>query len=102
MSLSSLNSIEQIVFELVSGNENVNRQTDGQTNGTKNGKMNGRNYTNFRRNLAMMVIYIPVKYEFDWTNRFGVRVRKRKMWTDIWMDRQIDKKRTNRWTNKQT
>ena len=26
----------------------------------------------------MMVIYVPVKYEFDWTNRFPVRVQKRK------------------------
>ena len=35
---------------------------------------------NFERNLAMMVIYLPVKFEFDWTNR--VRVRKRKCgWT---------------------
>ena len=25
-----------------------------------------------------MVIYLPVKFEFDWTNRFRVRVRKRK------------------------
>ena len=37
----------------------------------------------------MMVIYVPVKYEFDWTNRFRVRVRKRKCertegWTDKW------------------
>ena len=31
----------------------------------------------------MMVIYLPVKFEFDWTNHFRVRVRKRKMWTDI-------------------
>ena len=23
----------------------------------------------------MMVIYLPVKFEFDWTNRFQVRVR---------------------------
>ena len=30
----------------------------------------------------MMVIYLPVKFEFDWSNRFKVRVRKRKMWTD--------------------
>ena len=30
----------------------------------------------------MMVIYLPVKFEFDWSNRFRVRVRKRKMWTD--------------------
>ena len=47
----------------------------GQTHGwtdkrTKNGQTNGRNFTNFERNLAMMVIYLPVKFEFDWTNRF--------------------------------
>ena len=33
MSLPSLNSIGQAVFE--SGNKNVDRQTDGQTNGQK-------------------------------------------------------------------
>ena len=32
MSLSSKNSIGQTVFELESGNENVDKQTDGQTN----------------------------------------------------------------------
>ena len=26
----------------------------------------------------MMVIYLPVKFEFDWTNRFRVTVRKQK------------------------
>ena len=26
----------------------------------------------------MMVIYVPVKFEFNWTNRLRVRVRKRK------------------------
>ena len=26
----------------------------------------------------MIVIYLPVKFEFDWTNRFRLRVRKRK------------------------
>ena len=62
------NSIGQTIFELESGHKNV----DGQ----KNGQTNGRNYTNFERNLAMMVIYDPVKYEFDWTNCFRVRVRK--------------------------
>ena len=36
------------------------------------------NYTNFERNLAMMVIYLPVKFEFNCTNGFRVRVRKRK------------------------
>ena len=31
----------------------------------------------------MIVIYLPVKFEFDWTNRFRVRVRKQKCgWTD--------------------
>ena len=30
----------------------------------------------------MMVIYLPVKFEFNRTNRFRVRVRKRKMWMD--------------------
>ena len=58
-------------------------RTDGWTekrskNEQKNGQTNRRSYTNFERNLAMMVIYVPVKYEFDWTNRFRVRVRKRK------------------------
>ena len=49
---------------------------------TKNGQTNRRNFTNFERNLAMMVIYLPVKFEFDWTNHFRVRVRKPKMWTN--------------------
>ena len=35
MSLSSLNSISQTVFELESGNENVDGQMDAQTNGQK-------------------------------------------------------------------
>ena len=60
------NSIGQSVFELESGNGNVDGQMDRQ------------NYTNFERNLAMVVIYLPVKFEFDWTNRFQVRVRKLK------------------------
>ena len=28
---------------------------------TKNGQTNRRNYTNFESNLAMMVMYVPVK-----------------------------------------
>ena len=44
-------------FELESGNKNVNGQTKGQ--------MNRWNYTNFKGNLAMMVTYLPVKFEFD-------------------------------------
>ena len=70
------------VFELESGNENVDKQTDGQTYGRKNGQTNGQNFTNIERNLAIMLIYVPVKFEFDWSNRFQVRVRKWKMWTD--------------------
>ena len=61
-------------FELESENRNV----DKQTNGPKNRPTNGQNYTNFERNLAMMVINVPIKYEFDWTNHFQVRVRKQK------------------------
>ena len=38
MSLSSLNSIGQAIFELESGNENVDGQMDGQTNGQKTDK----------------------------------------------------------------
>ena len=61
----------------------VRKQKCGQTDGwidkgTINGQTNTQNFTNFERNLAMMVIYLPVKFEFDWSNRFGVRVRKRK------------------------
>ena len=81
-----MNSIGQTIFELESGNENVDGQTDGQTD--KNGQTNRWNYTNFERNLAMMVIYVPVKFEFDWTNRFRDRVWKRKCGqTDGWTDK---------------
>ena len=58
-------------------------QTDGWTDiWTKNGQTNRQNFTNIERNLAIMLIYVPVKFEFDWSNRFQVRVRKWKMWTD--------------------
>ena len=50
--------------------------TDRQTD--KNRQTNRPNYTNFESNLAMMVIYLPVKFDFDWTKRFRVRVLKRK------------------------
>ena len=40
-------------FESESGNRNVDKQMKRQNN------------TNFERNLAMMVIYYPVKFEFD-------------------------------------
>ena len=67
---------------------------DGQMDNGNVEQTNGRNYTNFERNLAMMVIYLPVKFEFDWRNRFPARVRKRKCGP---MD-----KRTDKWTNKHT
>ena len=80
-----MNSIGRTVFELESGNENVDKQTDGQTDR----QTNRQNFTNFERNLAMILIYVPVKYEFDWTNR--VRVRKRKCGRrDGWTDKQTD------------
>ena len=45
--------------------------TDGWTDKrTKNGQTNRRNFTNIERNLAMMLIYVPVKFEFDRINRF--------------------------------
>ena len=63
---------------------------------TKNGQTNGQNYTIFERNLAMMVIYVPVKFEFDWTNRFRVRVRKQKCGrTDGWTNGQKTDKQTD-------
>ena len=71
-------------------------RTDGQTV-QKNGQTNGRNYTNFERNLAMLVIYLPVKYEFDWTNRFRVRVQKRKCGRT---NRCTEKRTKNRQTNR--
>ena len=74
MSLSILNSIGQTVFELESGNENVDKQTDGQING----QTNIQNFTNFERNLAMKVIYLPVKFEFDWTNLFELESGNKK------------------------
>ena len=67
-------------------------RTDGWTDKrTKNGQTNGRNYTNFERNLAMMVIYLRVKFKFNWTNRFQVPSPEMKMWTESRMDRQTDK-----------
>ena len=73
-------------------------QKNGQKrrNGRKNGQTNRRNFTNFERNLAMMVIYLPVKFEFDWSNRFKVRVRKRKCGqTDGWTDKRTKNGQTN-------
>ena len=74
--------------------------TDKQT---KDGQMNRWNYTNFERILAMMVIYVPVKFEFDCTNRFRVRVQKRKSGrTDGWTDKRTKNGQTDRQTDKRT
>ena len=40
----------------------TDRQTDTKKKPTELHK--------FRRNLAMMVIYLPVKFEFNWTKHF--------------------------------
>ena len=58
---------------------------------------NRRNYTNFERNLAMMVIYLPVKFEFDWTNIFELESGNKNV--DGQMDGQTNRqKRTNKRT----
>ena len=59
---------------------------------TKNGQTNRQNYTNFERNLAMMVIYVPVKSEFDWTTVFELESGNENV--DRQMDGQTDKKQT--------
>ena len=51
----------------------------------------------------MMVMYVPVKFEFDWTNRFRVRVRKKKCGrTDGWTEKRSKNEQTDRKTDKQT
>ena len=66
-------------LKLESGNKNLDGEMD------KNGHMNRWNYTNFKSNLAMMVIYHPVKFEFDWTKHFQE--------TEMLMDRLTDGRR---------
>ena len=40
----------------------------------------------------MMVMHLPVKFEFDWTKRFRVRIGKRKCGrTDGWTDKRTYK-----------
>ena len=50
----------------------------------------------------MMVMYVPVKFELDWSNRFRVRVRKQKCGrTDGWTEKRTKtKKRTEKRTNR--
>ena len=61
----------------------TNRWMDRQTDEKRTNE-----HTEFHQ--FRMVIYLPVKFEFDWSNRFKVRVRKRKMWTDRQTDGQTD------------
>ena len=61
-----------------------------------NNQTNQQNYTNFERNVAMMVIYLPVKFEFDWTNHFQVRVRKQKCGPT---DGQTNRQKIDKWTD---
>ena len=42
----------------------------------QNRQTNGRNYTNFKTNLAVIMIYVPVKFEFDWTKLFELESGK--------------------------
>ena len=72
LSVECLNSIGQSILELESRIKNA----DGQTKQTTNGQTNRWNYTKFKSNLEKMVIYLPVKFEFDWTKGFRVRARK--------------------------
>ena len=87
-----------LIGGLVTRNPPKNEQMDRKTR-----QMNRRIYTNFERNLAMMVMYVPVKFELDWSNRFRVRVRKQKCGrTDGWTEKRTKtKKRTEKRTNKQ-
>ena len=49
----------------------------------------------------MMVIYVPVKNEFDWTNRFRVKVRKQKCGrTDEWTDKRTKNGQTDKLTDR--
>ena len=86
-----------LIGGLVTRNPPKNEQMDRKTR-----QMNGRIYTNFERNLAMMVMYVPVKFELDWSNRFRVRVRKQKCGrTDGWTEKRTKtKKRTEKRTNR--
>ena len=56
-----------------------------------NGHTKKQNYTNFKSNLAMMMIYLPVKFEFDWTKRFLSWSPETEMLTDRQMDKRAHK-----------
>ena len=51
----------------------------------------------------MMVMHLPVKFEFDWTKHFRVRVQKQKCgptdrWTEKWTKNRQTDKQTDRIT----
>ena len=70
----------------------TNRWMDRQTDEKRTNEHT--EFHQFRKEPSLMVIYLPDKFEFDWSNRFKVRVRKRKCGqTDGWTD-----KRTNEHT----
>ena len=80
----------------------MDRKTDKKMNKRTEKQTNGQSYTNFERNLAMMVMYVPVKFEFNWTYRFRVRVRKQKCGrTDGWTEKRAKNEQTDRKTDKQ-
>ena len=60
----------------------MDRQTDKK-------QMNRWNYT--KRNLAVRVIYLPVKVEFNWTSVFELESGNGNI------DGQTDIKQTNKW-----
>ena len=49
----------------------------------------------FVSNLAMMVIYLPAKFEFDWTKRFRVKSPETEMLTD----KRTKNSQTNGWND---
>ena len=64
--------------ELEPGNGNF----DGQTNGQKMDEQTYGITPISNGTLAVMVVYVPVKFEFDYTNRFRVKSPEMKMWMD--------------------
>ena len=50
----------------------------------------------------MMVMYVPVKFEFDWTNRFRVSPEKKSGRKDRWTEKRSKNEQTDRKTDKRT
>ena len=70
---------------------------DGQTDGQTNKQMNRWNYTNLERNLAMMVIYVTVKYESIGQTIFELESGKRKCGQTDGQTNGTKNRQTNRW-----